>query len=480
MPDADPPDGDVPNGDASDGEPPGPNLDAWIDDWKDQQEAEQGDQQQDELPESVVDQLTDVVVTSFGSDPSPPLGSSDEDARPDEALEHLPGLEPDEADSDQSDPAESAPTEQPASTPQTEAGQAATAPEPERYGRGDEQWTNEELDDWYENEFRHDLSAGRVPTEVSGDLFDEYKGLEKWKTKLVTGPDFDDDSQEGLLSRAFLSDDVEVTWATLGGQMKASVRTRMEQARAERGAPDAPPVLHTMASDAGEMLESPEVAAGFGGFKKIVIGGVATVVVGVIAILAFGGGDDGPTNEDGAAAGGADSAVATAFVADPNGGGGTREAPVIVRPCDVLDVELVSGALGPSVVTDRGGDGRRDSDCEYESDAGVTLSLLVRRNSAPRSGVFRSFESVNDAGVGRVVTTRTLDWVEEGEVRVSEVGTSRSKAALLAYVLTTDPLGRDIYVWITANGPPGDGIALGATIETFAELLRDAVLEAQP
>jgi hypothetical protein len=472
-------DDDQPSGDPADGEPTGPNLDAWIDDWKAGQEAEQ----QDEVAEPVVDQLTDVVVTSYGSESSQPLENPDEGAGSGEALEDLPGLEPDEADSDQSDPAESAPTEQPNSTPRTEAAQAATAPEPERYGRGDEQWTNEELDDWYENEFRHDLREGRVPTEVSGDLFDEYKGLEKWKTKLVTGPDFDDDSQEGLLSRAFLSDDVEVTWATLDGRMKASVRTRMEQARAERVAPDAPPVLHTMAGNAGEMLESPEVAAGFGGFKKIVIGGVAAAAAVAIALFAFGGGDDGPTNEGDGAGGSADSPVATASGADSGGdggSGGTPEAPVIVRPCDVLDVELVSEALGPSVVTDRGGDGRRDSDCEYESDGGVTLSLLVKRNSAPRSGVFRSFESVNDAGVGRVVTTRTLDWVDEGEVRVTEVGTSRSKAALLAYVLTTDPLGRDIYVWITATGPPGDGIALGATIETMAELLRDAVLEAQP
>jgi hypothetical protein len=147
----------------------------------------------------------------------------------------------------------------------------------------------------------------------------------------------------------------------------------------------------------------------------------------------------------------------------------------------VLDVELVSGVLGTAVRTGGGGDGRRDAKCEYEiAGAGVTLSLLVQRNSAPQNGVFRGFESVNEGGTGIALTTRTLDWSDRGEVRVSEVGTSRSKAALLAYVLTSDPLGRDIYVWITAAGPSGAGAGLGATIEDFALLLRDAVLEAQP
>ena len=60
MPDD--PNGDLPNGDPADGEPSKADLDAWI----------------DELPKPVVDQLADVVVTSYGTDPSPPLVNPDE------------------------------------------------------------------------------------------------------------------------------------------------------------------------------------------------------------------------------------------------------------------------------------------------------------------------------------------------------------------------------------------------------------------
>jgi len=188
------------------------------------------------------------------------------------------------------------------------------------------------------------------------------------------------------------------------------------------------------------------------------------------------------TDEVSLAAGDADSVVATAFVTDDSGGsGGVPDAPVIVSPCSVLDVETVSGAFGPAVRTDGGGDGRRVARCTYEiASEGITLQLLVQRNSAPRNGIFRSFRSVNEDDPETTVEIRSIDWSDEGEVRVNEFGTSRSKAALLAYVHTSDPVGREIYVWITATGPPGDGIALGAVIETFAEILRDAVLEAQP
>ena len=188
------------------------------------------------------------------------------------------------------------------------------------------------------------------------------------------------------------------------------------------------------------------------------------------------------TDEVSLSTGGGDSVVATAFVTDDSGGsGGVPDAPVIVNPCSVLDEELVSETFGPAVRTGGSGDGRRIARCTYEvASEGITLSLLVQRNSAPRNGIFRSFRSVNEDDDEATVAIQSIDWSVEGELRVSEFGTARSKAALLAYVHTSDPVGREIYVWLTATGPAGDGVALGAVIETFAEFLRDAIIEAQP
>lgn len=51
---------------------------------------------------------------------------------------------------------------------------------------------------------------------------------------------------------------------------------------------------------------------------------------------------------------------------------------------------------------------------------------------------------------------------------------------LLAYVITSDPLGRDVYVTVTMFGPAESAASLATATETIAELLRDAILEAQP
>jgi hypothetical protein len=181
------------------------------------------------------------------------------------------------------------------------------------------------------------------------------------------------------------------------------------------------------------------------------------------------------TDEVSLATGGAGAVVATAFVTDDSGGsGGVPDAPEIVRACDVIDVELVSAALGPAVLLHASGD-VKTSRCSYEMASGMRLDLSVQRRSNPRSDAFRPFRRSN----GGVVEIRSLDWSDEGEVRASEFEESAG-ASLLAFVHTSDPVGREIYVRISTGGAPGQSAALAATIEEFAKLLRDAILEAQP
>ena len=181
------------------------------------------------------------------------------------------------------------------------------------------------------------------------------------------------------------------------------------------------------------------------------------------------------TDEVSLSTGGAGAVVPTAFVTDDSGGsGGVPDAPVIVPACDVIDVEVVSAALGPAELIRASGD-VKTSRCSYETASGIGLDLSVQRRSNPRSDAFGPFRSTyEDAG-----EIRSIDWGVEGELRVMEDGES-SATALLVYVHSSDPVGREIYVRIDANGPPGQGAALAAAIETFGKLLRDAILEAQP
>jgi len=181
------------------------------------------------------------------------------------------------------------------------------------------------------------------------------------------------------------------------------------------------------------------------------------------------------TDEVSLAAGDADAVVATAFVPSGDSSGGVPDAPVIVSACDTIDGGLVSEAFGPSEVTSRGGDKERTSSCTYESASGIRLDLSVQRRSNPRSDAFGAFrDAYADAS-----ETRTIDWGVEGELRVLEERDS-SAAALLVYVHSGDPVGREIYVRIDATGGPGQGTTLAAAIEPFGEFLRDAILEAQP
>lgn len=181
------------------------------------------------------------------------------------------------------------------------------------------------------------------------------------------------------------------------------------------------------------------------------------------------------TDEVSLAAGDADAVVATAFVPSGDSSGGVPDAPVIVSACDTIDVELVSGAFGPSEVTSRGGDRERTSRCTYESASGIRLDLSVQRRSNPRSDAFGAFRDSYEAAS----ETRSINWGVEGELRVLEERDS-SAAALLVYVHDSDPVGREIYVRIDATGAAGQGATLAAAIEPFGELLRDAILEAQP
>ena len=88
----------------------------------------------------------------------------------------------------------------------------------------------------------------------------------------------------------------------------------------------------------------------------------------------------------------------------------------------------------------------------------------------------RTFRNNND----EPTEVRPIAWSEDGELRIKVNGTAFSSVNLLAFVITSDPLGRDVYVTVTMFGPADAAGSMANAAETIAELLRDGILESQP
>ena len=140
-----------------------------------------------------------------------------------------------------------------------------------------------------------------------------------------------------------------------------------------------------------------------------------------------------------------------------------------MHPCNVFTDAEISGLFGTSVNGTKIVDTARRAVCNYvePGDAGG-IQIEVQRNTAS-AGFLEEFRSKQpDAQVIPVT------WGEEGELRVSSDGDGTA-TALWAYVITGDPLGREVFIWI-------DGATRGNSeaVMTVAEKLKDAILEAQP
>ena len=156
------------------------------------------------------------------------------DNRGDDAPEHLPGLEPDDPEylpglePDEPDAvAEGAASATPPSaeaTPAAEPGEAG----PERYGEGE--WTNAELDSWYEAyggdaQYHEDINAGRIPRDIYKDIGERYEDMEDLDPNVEPGTQ-GVSVADALLSEAFLSG--ESRFSRLRPVTKAWLREHVE------------------------------------------------------------------------------------------------------------------------------------------------------------------------------------------------------------------------------------------------------------
>lgn len=213
-------------------------------------------------------------------------------------------------------------------------------------------------------------------------------------------------------------------------------------------------------------VATPVAAASSGGGRNrrmLTMGGGAgifTVAAVGLVLLLSGGGDDPVSN--GSGSGSSDGGSAASDSA-PSGRGGSAigEAPVIVHPCDVFTVAEVSGFLGATLVADRSAPSERRAICTFRApDAGGGLHVEVQRNSAA-DGFFDEFrfQRMDQTAV-------PVDWPNEAEIRQGE-----GSSSFWGYVITDDPLGRDVFVWIAGASEGNSPVVL-----EMANRLRAAIL----
>ncbi len=219
----------------------------------------------------------------------------------------------------------------------------------------------------------------------------------------------------------------------------------------------------------------PVDAEGFSRRIAALVGGVVVATVVTVAVVVSGGGGDGDTS------GATDGSPGDAPTSS------TTSRSVVIQPCEVIDQALAASLIGTASPPELRGDDRSKS-CSYDVPASAgddSLSMFVTRNTAPMSGVFKGWRSVNGVTAGNrdvPIEIRTVPWTEDpegGELRIRVFGTSRATVSLLAFVITSSTQGR-VYVIVNATGAHTAGAAMATSVETIAEMLRDAVLAAQP
>jgi hypothetical protein len=209
-----------------------------------------------------------------------------------------------------------------------------------------------------------------------------------------------------------------------------------------------------------------------GGNRRMALigGGVGLFAVAALGLgLLFGGSEDDPISTGSGSSGGG-AAVSSSTPANSGGSSGLTEAPVVVNACDVFSAERISTLFGaPGLIASPDGNGRREI-CTYRTaDAAGGIHVEVQRNSAADGFLDEFRRQRPDASV------EPVDWRENGELLPGElrVFDGGQAASFWAYVITDDPLGRDVFIWIGNV----DG-SLTESIWTVANELRLAILEA--
>jgi hypothetical protein len=192
---------------------------------------------------------------------------------------------------------------------------------------------------------------------------------------------------------------------------------------------------------------------------------LALVLIGAIVFGAFGGGGDaGGSSTDGAASASSGSSPSARAVTPSSSGGSNAigAAPEIVHPCDVLTAEDMSATFLRNLVSEKAIDTDRRAVCIFRQpeDAGG-IHVEVQRNSSS-AGFLDEFRKQRADWVAT-----SIAWPNEAELRVGD-----ESSAFWGYVITDDPLGRDVFIWIGGTtGTNGDAVL------DVAERVREAVLE---
>lgn len=165
---------------------------------------------------------------------------------------------------------------------------------------------------------------------------------------------------------------------------------------------------------------------------------------------------------------------------DIAGGGGNNTNfgdPEIENPCNAFEPEEIAAMVGHDVVETVQIDTDNRATCEYTRADGVESGARVILESGINSDAAGLREEWERQRMG-ATTTLDMEWSLDGEYRFAD-----GAGSVWAYVRDDDPIGRDVYIWVTIV-PSGDPGAPEATLQTAAiesaQELHSFLLSVQP
>lgn len=212
---------------------------------------------------------------------------------------------------------------------------------------------------------------------------------------------------------------------------------------------------------------------GFGMLGLILLGGIWLGTTG-------GGDESSPSDPAASSSGGSSSTVPDST---PQGGvvSGSVPVAVLVHPCDVIDQALAASLTSTGSVRFHETGTRTRQACGFRPDAdgGVELTMEVWLNNASGSSLSNWQSQHDDA-----LEIQDVAWSSEGELRLGTTTRDFPRTKLWARVLTRPEVRSDVFIIVSATvfKPPSSvsQASLTAGVETIAEMLNDAILEAQP
>ena len=147
----------------------------------------------------------------------------------------------------------------------------------------------------------------------------------------------------------------------------------------------------------------------------------------------------------------------------------------------MIDQALAASLTGTGSESFHQSSTRNRKSCGFRpaADGGVELTMEVWINNASTSSFSEWKRGREDA-----LKVQSVPWSDKGELRIGTTTRDLPRVNLWAAVLSRPEFDVDVYIIVSATAflPPSatSNAALTTGVETIGEMLKDAILEAQP